>query len=127
MLNSSGPTELKTTIKIIMQSGVCKLRPNRAIEKNKTHVTAPQELWVFHQSVLSQFFMKQLVHVRLQADPQLEKHNPKEFTVKIESKKRFSILFHYYYISLPVAVNLICFDTSSLYFKLFNKGDLVCI
>lgn len=36
-------------------------------------MTAPQELWVFHESVLGQFFMEQLVHVRLQAVTQLER------------------------------------------------------
>lgn len=41
------------------------------IDKPGRAVTAPQELWIFHQSVLSQLFMEQLVHIEFQTVPQL--------------------------------------------------------
>lgn len=53
---------------------------------------APQELWVFHQSVLSQFFMKQLVHVHLQAVPQLEKQNSRSETSLLAACKPAAVI-----------------------------------
>ena len=39
----------------------------------ETHMAAPEEFGVFHESVLGQLFVEQLVHFRFQTVPQLEK------------------------------------------------------
>lgn len=38
-----------------------------------THMAAPQEFWVFHQSVFSQLFVEQIINIMLQTVSQLEK------------------------------------------------------
>lgn len=67
-----------------MKSMACNLKMEKLIERQgrmstfgycgqqPTYMIAPQKLWVFHQCVLRQLFMKQVVHVKLQALPQLD-------------------------------------------------------
>jgi len=48
---------------------------DRFLVLGRTHMTAPQELRVFHQRLLGQLFVKQVVHFSLQAVPQLQNNN----------------------------------------------------
>lgn len=71
------------------------IESNREVQEERlmlggTHMTAPEELWVLHESVLCQFFMKQLVHLGLQAVPQLEKQQ--------KMKRKFGIWLTFLFI-----------------------------
>lgn len=62
-------------------------------------MTAPQELWIFHQSVLNQLIMEQLVHVHLEAVLQLERQSMENFIVQNKSEKiTIQHIISYYYI-----------------------------
>ena len=49
-----------------------------------TYMAAPEELWVFNESLLSQLLMEELVHLRLQTVSQLDTDETHTHTIQRE-------------------------------------------